>query len=159
MKKVLILGGNSDIGTKVVEKLMDDKDLSYTLSLTEDSDLSKDHYPELVSLKNSIFDMINREMVDVNSWIRRNENLIPKTLFEYLERVLPVNIDISPGIVIGSHKLHRNKYYSHLGSDTDFPGTMKFFEGLLRLPIYPSMTDKECAIVTEAVKKVMKTIR
>ena len=65
------------------------------------------------------------------------------------------------GVFVNVHytPLHRNKYYSHLGADIDFPGTMKFFEGLLRLPIYPSMTDKECAIVIEAVKKVMKTIR
>ena len=54
--------------------------------------------------------------------------------------------------------LHRNKFYSHLGTDEEFPGSMKFFEGLLRLPIYPSLTQKEREFVVEAVKKVMGTI-
>ena len=51
--------------------------------------------------------------------------------------------------------LHRNKFYSHFGTDENFPGSMKFFGGLLRLPIYPSLTQKETKLVVEAVKKVM----
>ncbi|MCD4743145.1 MAG: DegT/DnrJ/EryC1/StrS aminotransferase family protein [Desulfobacteraceae bacterium] len=51
--------------------------------------------------------------------------------------------------------LHRNKFYSHLGNDDDFPGSMKFFSGLLRLPIYPSLTQNEKGCVIKAVKKVL----
>ncbi len=54
--------------------------------------------------------------------------------------------------------LHRNKFYSHLGTDEDFPGSMKFFSRLLRLPIYPSLTQEERELVVKAVKKVMETI-
>ena len=51
--------------------------------------------------------------------------------------------------------LHRNKFYSHLGNDEDFPGSMEYFDGLLRIPIYPSLTMQERKLVVEAVKKVM----
>lgn len=50
--------------------------------------------------------------------------------------------------------LHRNKFYSHLGNDEEFPGSMEFFGGLLRLPIYPSLTQWERECVVTAVKKV-----
>lgn len=60
------------------------------------------------------------------------------------------------GIMTNVHytPLHRNRYYSNLGSDVDFPNSMNFFNRLLRLPIYPSLTDKEVSLITEAVKKV-----
>jgi len=64
------------------------------------------------------------------------------------------------GVMANVHytPLHRNKFYSHLGRDENFPGSMKLFSGLLRLPIYPSLTVKEQEMVVEAVKKVMETI-
>ncbi len=51
--------------------------------------------------------------------------------------------------------LHRNKFYSHLGNDEDFPGSMEYFGGLLRIPIYPSLTMQERKLVVKAVRKVM----
>ena len=51
--------------------------------------------------------------------------------------------------------LHRNKFYSHLGTDEEFPGSMDFFGRLLRLPIYPSLTMEERELVVKAVQKVM----
>jgi perosamine synthetase len=51
--------------------------------------------------------------------------------------------------------LHRNKFYNHLGTDDELPNSMKFFSRLLRLPIYPSLTQQEREWVTKAVKKVM----
>ncbi len=54
--------------------------------------------------------------------------------------------------------LHRNKYYQHLGTDADFPGSMTFFNRLLRLPLYPSLTDEEKEKVVMAVKKVFANI-
>jgi len=50
--------------------------------------------------------------------------------------------------------LHQNKYYSHLGEDKDFPGSLEFFSRLLRIPIYPSLTNDEMKKVVLAVKKV-----
>ncbi|MBK7215214.1 MAG: DegT/DnrJ/EryC1/StrS family aminotransferase [Bacteroidales bacterium] len=50
--------------------------------------------------------------------------------------------------------LHRNRYYSSLSSDAEMPGSMEFFGRLLRLPIYPSLTDAERDYVVQAVKKV-----
>ena len=49
------------------------------------------------------------------------------------------------GIMSNVHytPLHRNKYYRHLGTDQEFPGSMEFFDRLLRIPIYPGMTDAE----------------
>jgi perosamine synthetase len=50
--------------------------------------------------------------------------------------------------------LHRNHYYKGLASDDQMPGSMQFFNRLLRLPIYPSLTLDERIKVVEAVKKV-----
>lgn len=50
--------------------------------------------------------------------------------------------------------LHRNQFYNHLGTDDDLPNSMKFFGRLLRLPIYPSLTEIEKKLVVEAVKKI-----
>lgn len=60
------------------------------------------------------------------------------------------------GVLANVHytPLHRNRYYSTLGKDEDFPGSMEFFNRLLRLPIYPSLTLSEQSFVVESVKKV-----
>ena len=54
--------------------------------------------------------------------------------------------------------LHRNKYYAHLGTDEEFRGSMAFFNSLLRLPIYPSLTDKEVDKIVLATKKVFNAV-
>jgi dTDP-4-amino-4,6-dideoxygalactose transaminase len=61
------------------------------------------------------------------------------------------------GVHVNVHytPLHRNKFYSHLGKDENFPGTMEFFAGLLRLPIYPSLNQSEIMNMVKAMKKVM----
>ncbi len=61
------------------------------------------------------------------------------------------------GIMANVHytPLHRNKFYAHLGTDKNFPNSMKFFNGLLRLPIYPSLTESESPMAVEATKKVI----
>ena len=51
--------------------------------------------------------------------------------------------------------LHNNKFYRYCGTDDDFPGSVAFFKRLLRLPIYPDLTDVEVRQVVLAVKKVM----
>lgn len=60
------------------------------------------------------------------------------------------------GIMVNVHytPLHNNKYYRHLASDEEMPGAMQFYNRLLRLPVYPSMTDQETGWVVEAVRKV-----
>jgi len=64
------------------------------------------------------------------------------------------------GIIVNVHytPLHKNKFYSNLGTDEDFPNSIKYFEGLLRLPIYPSLTNNERELVVKAVKKVLRTL-
>lgn len=54
--------------------------------------------------------------------------------------------------------LHMNKYYSHLGTDIDFPGSVYLYSRLLRLPIYPSLTQDEREKVVLAVKKVFSAL-
>lgn len=60
------------------------------------------------------------------------------------------------GIMANVHytPLHRNEYYKHLGTDEDFPGSMAFFNRLLRIPIYPSLSKGDQEKVVEAVHKV-----
>jgi perosamine synthetase len=60
------------------------------------------------------------------------------------------------GVIANVHytPLHRNRYYAHLGNDADFPGAMTFFNRLLRLPIYPSLTEAQQDHVIQAVRKV-----
>ncbi len=60
------------------------------------------------------------------------------------------------GIMANVHytPLHRNRYYAHLGTDNDFPNSMKFFSRLLRLPIYLSLKEKEKENIILAVKKI-----
>lgn len=64
------------------------------------------------------------------------------------------------GVLANVHytPLHRNKYYSQLGSDEDFPNSMAFFNRLLRVPIYPSLSGKEQQLVVEAVRKVFDSL-
>ncbi len=54
--------------------------------------------------------------------------------------------------------LHSNRLYSQLGSDETLPGATRFFEGLLRLPLYPSLTQEQLEDVVTAVKKVMGSL-
>ena len=60
------------------------------------------------------------------------------------------------GVMANVHytPLHRNRYYAHLGTDNDFPNSMKFFSKLLRLPIYLSLKEKEKENIILAVKKI-----
>ena len=57
MKKVLILGGNSDIGTKVVEKLMDDKDLLLSIHYSK--------FPPKINYKKKI-KLIKKDLFNIN---------------------------------------------------------------------------------------------
>lgn len=65
------------------------------------------------------------------------------------------------GVMANVHytPLHRNRYYRHLGTDQDFPGSMEFFSRLLRLPIYPSLSGSECEGVVAAVQKVFQPLQ
>ena len=61
------------------------------------------------------------------------------------------------GVHVNVHytPLHRNKYYKSLGSDKLLPNSMLFFGGLLRLPIYPSLTDPEKYNIVTTLTKVL----
>jgi len=60
------------------------------------------------------------------------------------------------GIMANVHysPLHKNRFYSHLATDDDMPGSVEFFNRLLRLPLYPSLTAEETDAVIAAVRKV-----
>jgi len=64
------------------------------------------------------------------------------------------------GIIANVHytPLHKNKFYQGYATDDEMPGSMAFFGRLLRLPIYPSVTQQEREWVVEAVKKVFSSI-
>ena len=64
------------------------------------------------------------------------------------------------GIIANVHytPLHKNKFYLGYASDDEMPGSMAFFGRLLRLPIYPSLTQQEREWVVAAVKKVFSSI-
>lgn len=55
--------------------------------------------------------------------------------------------------------LHRNKFYQGMATDDEMQGSMRFFSGLLRLPIYPSLTENEMGKVVEATRKVLNALK
>lgn len=63
------------------------------------------------------------------------------------------------GIMANVHytPLHRNKHYQHLGKDQDFPGSLAFYNRLLRIPIYPSLTEEQVDLIIKGVKKVFNS--
>jgi dTDP-4-amino-4,6-dideoxygalactose transaminase len=62
----------------------------------------------------------------------------------------------SEGIMANVHytPLHLNKFYFGLSSNDLMKNSIEFFNRLLRLPIYPSLSQQEREWVVEAVKKV-----
>jgi perosamine synthetase len=50
--------------------------------------------------------------------------------------------------------LHLNQYYEALGHGRDLKNSEKFYHSLVRIPIYPSLTDIEAGKIIQAVKKV-----
>ncbi|MHC1731130.1 MAG: DegT/DnrJ/EryC1/StrS family aminotransferase [Bacteroidales bacterium] len=63
------------------------------------------------------------------------------------------------GVMANVHysPLHMNRFYSHLATDDDMPGSMEFFNSFLRLPLYPSLNEAEREYVVAAVKKIFKS--
>lgn len=49
--------------------------------------------------------------------------------------------------------MHFNELYAGYGDKNDFPGAVKFYERLLRIPIYPSLTDTEVKYIIEKIKE------
>lgn len=64
------------------------------------------------------------------------------------------------GVMCNVHytPLHRNKFYNELSNDVMMKGSIDFFQSLLRIPIYPSLTLKEQQDVVRAVWKVFDPI-
>lgn len=60
------------------------------------------------------------------------------------------------GVMANVHysPLHMNRFYSHLATDDDMPGSVAFFRRLLRLPLHPCLTEEEQGHVVKAVRKV-----
>jgi perosamine synthetase len=61
------------------------------------------------------------------------------------------------GVMANVHytPLHMNRFYKNLGTDEQMPGSIAFFSRLLRLPIYPGLTDEEKKLVVNAVRKIL----
>ncbi|HMB01930.1 MAG TPA: DegT/DnrJ/EryC1/StrS aminotransferase family protein, partial [Spirochaetota bacterium] len=104
---------------------------------------------EITDRRRQIASYYNRELADVKDIILPRETAESRSNWHiYYIRVPAAKkyriMDAlrAEGVFSNVHytPLHRNKYYSHLGKDENFPGTMTFFEGLLRLPLYPSLT-------------------
>lgn len=64
------------------------------------------------------------------------------------------------GVMANVHytPLHRNKFYQGLAVDEEMTGSMEYFNHLLRLPIYPSLTLEERDKVIEGTRKIMSAI-
>ncbi len=64
------------------------------------------------------------------------------------------------GVMVNVHysPLHLNKYYEPLGKQERFPNSVKFFDRLIRIPMYPSLTDEEVEDTVRAIKKVFEAI-
>jgi dTDP-4-amino-4,6-dideoxygalactose transaminase len=60
------------------------------------------------------------------------------------------------GVMANVHysPLHLNRFYSHLATNSEMPGSIEFFSMLLRLPLYPALTETETNTVITAVRKV-----
>lgn len=54
--------------------------------------------------------------------------------------------------------LHRNRYYETLGNDEELMNSVLFYNSLVRIPIYPGLTDEETRDIVNAVKKIMTAI-
>jgi dTDP-4-amino-4,6-dideoxygalactose transaminase len=64
------------------------------------------------------------------------------------------------GVLVNVHytPLHLNTYYEPLGKDRHFPNSVKFFNRLVRIPMYPSLSDAEVEDTVRAIKKVMSIL-
>ena len=64
------------------------------------------------------------------------------------------------GVMANVHytPLHRNRFYKEHAFKNEMQGSSNFFSRLLRLPIYPSLSQEERFKVVEALRKVMKCI-
>jgi len=83
--------------------------------------------------------------------------LIPSDLrFKFIEQVK------SHGVMSNVHytPLHLNKYYKEmqLGTDADFPGSMTFYNSLVRIPLFSAITDSQAEKVAEVTCKVLDSI-
>ena len=54
--------------------------------------------------------------------------------------------------------LHLNSYYKELSKGVNLDNSVKFYERLIRIPIYPDLTDEETKDIVTAVKKVLSAI-
>jgi len=54
--------------------------------------------------------------------------------------------------------LHINKYYKDLGNLNDLSNSVKFYDRLIRIPIYPDLTETELKDVVTAVKKIISVL-
>lgn len=58
------------------------------------------------------------------------------------------------------HPLHLNSFYKNMGNyrDADFPNAMRIYQTLLRLPMYPQLTQEDLDDIAQAVRKVVQCL-
>lgn len=54
--------------------------------------------------------------------------------------------------------LHLNLYYKDMGSSDNLNCSVRFYEQLIRIPIYPDLTDNEVKDIVAAVKKIFSVL-
>lgn len=74
-----------------------------------------------------------------------------------------INALRAEGITANVHysPLHANRYYQEVcgGRDSDFPNSVRLFNSLVRLPMYPGMSNADAEDVVTAVKKVLDSLQ
>jgi perosamine synthetase len=100
-----------------------------------------------------IFDQVGVKLLKPSSnTTRYNHHLygiLEVRRFELLDfltdRGINANVHYTP--------MHFNELYADFGDKYSFPGAVKFYERLLRIPIYPSLTDVEVDYIIENIKE------
>jgi dTDP-4-amino-4,6-dideoxygalactose transaminase len=67
--------------------------------------------------------------------------------FELMEYLINLGINSN----VHYTPMYQNSLYSNFGSEFDFPGSYSFYKKLLRIPIYPSLSEKEINYITTGI--------
>jgi UDP-4-amino-4,6-dideoxy-N-acetyl-beta-L-altrosamine transaminase len=79
-------------------------------------------------------------------------NLIGKTRTEVMAQLKMHGI----GTQVHYLPVHRQPYYRGLYGDLDLPGSTRYYDRVLSIPLYPDMTDADVERVVEALRDVLR---
>jgi dTDP-4-amino-4,6-dideoxygalactose transaminase len=123
------------------------------ISQLEKLDWMNNRRKEIANKYNLAFESLPIEKINVNNnidiynWHLYGILVDDKyKLMEYLvENGINANVHYTP--------MHKNYFYQDLGIGKDFNGSLSFFKRLLRLPIYPSLSDKDVDFIIAKIKE------